>query len=60
MSVPQFESGAELVEELNTFLKRELQILSSDLKDVKQDLRTFNFKFSRIERKLEGLEKVSQ
>lgn len=45
----QSKSGVELVEELKKFLKGELQTLSSDLKDVKQDLRTLNFKFSKME-----------
>lgn len=39
------------------FLKGELQNMSVDLKDLKQEFRTLNFRLSKIVGKLESLEK---
>lgn len=61
MSGSKSDSGLELVEELNNLLKGELQVLGSDLKDVKQDLKLYVFKNSgEIRRFGENLSTASE
>lgn len=47
------------VDELKIFFKSEVRVLGLDLKELKQDLRSLNFKFAQFEGKLLGLEEVS-
>lgn len=52
----QSEIESDLLEELKKLLKNERQVLSTDLKEVKQELVTLKLKFAQIEGKLRGQE----
>lgn len=53
------EPTVKLAEELKAFFLPEIKVLGLDLKELKQDLRQLKLKFTQIEGKLFGLEKVS-
>lgn len=54
----QEDSEGDVLIELKGFIEEKLHSLGSDWKDLKQEFINLNFRLTKIEGKLEGLEKI--